>query len=229
MINYFYRNKGSINPCEDTLTSTVFDLLKYLPVEVLWRILKNSLLDDKLPKYSGELLEIEFWPRWDATDTKNQRFVEPDVFLRFEDLDIIIEAKRYDEKQQWGTQLNNEAQAYLNFCEDEGEKDAFIIMLGGIRNTEPYPDIEKKEKRIPVLKTKWANLLNQIIIEKKKIQGLEHSQMVAFNRVFNDMIQGLARHGYFKKDWLKEMKNDMSSITYEEPFEPFSFLKEFKN
>lgn len=49
MISYFYHNKGNFRIEEDSLTSVIFDSLKYLPSEIFWRILKRSLIYDTLP------------------------------------------------------------------------------------------------------------------------------------------------------------------------------------
>ena len=108
----FFDKKGKLNICEDSLTATVFDGLKYLPSQMFWRILRHSLYHNHLPEYSlcGEMVSISFWEKWSAEgeNIDNVNFVEPDIFIRFKYIDVIIEAKRYNEKQQKIHQMNKE-------------------------------------------------------------------------------------------------------------------------
>lgn len=103
--------------CEDSLTSSVFERLALLSDENLWWVLRNAcdkqaLAATPLPDNVGKLEKIEFWPSWkpDSQLERNSSRVEPDVFLRFEQYDIIVEAKRHDFTQsqnieQWQNEL----------------------------------------------------------------------------------------------------------------------------
>ena len=105
--------------CEDSLTSSVFERLALLSDENLWWVLRNAcdkqaLAAKPLPDNVGKLEKIEFWPSWKPAPQleRNNLRVEPDVFLRFKDLDIIVEAKRYDFTQsqkieQWQNELGS--------------------------------------------------------------------------------------------------------------------------
>ena len=42
MISYFTTGSGSLNKCEDSCTAGVFDILKYLPSDLFWHILKTA-------------------------------------------------------------------------------------------------------------------------------------------------------------------------------------------
>ena len=42
----------------------------------------------------------EFWPNWDPEGTDNINRVTPDLFMRFANFDLIVEAKRWDSFQQ---------------------------------------------------------------------------------------------------------------------------------
>lgn len=127
MISYFLRNKRQLIRHEDNLTSIAFDLFNYLPTNVFWDILIKSLIHNKLPKESGELLSEKplFWERWDAKHTKNENGVFPDVFLRFEEFDIIVEAK-YRNNIQTNGQLENEIIAYYNEYEKDDKNCIFF-------------------------------------------------------------------------------------------------------
>lgn len=201
MITYFYENKGKFRVCEDSLTAMVFDLLKYLPHEIFWDILKKSLIHQKLPEISGEILEMNLWDRWSPEDTSNNRYVEPDVFIRFNDFDLLIEAKRYDERQQSDTQIQNEIKAYRN--EYEENKKLYFIQLGGLWNENDTPNIDE----ITIIcKTNWSRILERVVIERNKIDSIDYSQINSYKRILDDLIKGFAMHGYFKKLWLKDLE-----------------------
>ena len=119
---------------EDSLTSSVFEVLVHLPTELIWKLLSQACFNSEILN-CGKLQSFEFWPRWSAEGTSNKRDVEPDLFLRFEFADVIIEAKRYDEKQQDSNQWYKEFRAYLNEYEED-EKLVFMLAVGGIRNKE---------------------------------------------------------------------------------------------
>lgn len=226
MISYFNRRKGNLGTCEDSLTAVVFDTLKYLPTEMFWSILKRSLYYDKLPTASGDLLSISFWDKWKAKDTTNSNFVEPDVFLRFNEFDVIIEAKRNDEKQQSKTQMKNEIQAYYNeFNEDD--KALYFIQLGGLYHRNDELDFLFNDKSVVICKTNWTKLLEQIVTENNKIKNSGLTILSAYNRILEDSISGFALHQYYKKRWLKNL-NIKSPIEFQPLEKLFSYATKRK-
>lgn len=204
MISFFYQNKGHFRRCEDSLTSTVFDLLKYLPFELFWTILKKSLYHQKLPEVSGEILELTYWAKWNADDTQNERYIEPDVFIRFYNFDLIIEAKRHNEKQQKHYQILNEIRSYFNEF-DVDNKDLYFIQLGGLNTLTEAEDNYHNGKKIILCKTDWTKLLDQIVCEKNKINNLDYSQTNSCKRILEDIIKGFEMHGYLKQVWLNSL------------------------
>lgn len=79
---------------EDPKTSAVFENLMLLPDNVFWHLMRQSCFSNTdMPITSGRLLSYDFWPHWDRTGTDNTNYVEPDLFIRFEEFDVIIEAK----------------------------------------------------------------------------------------------------------------------------------------
>ena len=123
--------------CEDSLTSSVFERLALLSDENLWWVLRNAcdkqaLAAKPLPEDVGKLEKVEFWPSWkpDPQLERNNLRVEPDVFLRFERYDIIVEAKRSDfEQSQNKAQLENELGAW--YQEFEGGRPVLLLAIGG--------------------------------------------------------------------------------------------------
>lgn len=203
MISVFYNNKSTLNRCEDTLTASLFDLLKYLPYDMFWAILKNSLLNNKLPIECGEIEDIVFWPKWDPTNTSNKNFIEPDVFIRTHTFDLIIEAKRYDTDQQSEHQFKSEVTAYNNEFADDN-KPLYFIQLGGLRNLEDIEDLEN----VIVCKTDWTKLLHQIYNEYKKIENISYPQINAYKRILKDLVITMKIHGFYRKLWLQTLETD---------------------
>ncbi|OXA98209.1 hypothetical protein B0A75_14795 [Flavobacterium oncorhynchi] len=210
MISYFHKRKGTLGPCEDSLTAVVFDTLKYLPVEMFWSILKGSLYHDKLPAYSGNVLSISFWDKWKSKNTSNSNFVEPDLFMRFNEFDVIIEAKRHNEKQQSSAQMENEIQAYYNEYDQEG-KPLYFIQLGGLHHINDEPDYCIHDKNVVICKTNWSKLLEQIVSENNRVKNSDSSIFAAYSRILEDSINGFALHQYYKKRWLKNLNVQKSN------------------
>jgi len=211
MITYFSK-KGHINICEDSLTSMVFDFLKYLPIEMFWEILKKSLCQDKLPKESGEYLQISFWEKWDAEGTQNSLYVEPDVFIRFFNFDVIIEAKRYDENQQYKEQMIKEIKAYYNEFQDN--KQLYFIQCGGLNNSNNEPDFTNNDNSVVICKTNWTKLLAEITTLKES-DYIDNSQ----ERILDDLIRGFELFGFFRKLWLNSLKTSKAKYTTTDAFE----------
>lgn len=198
MITYFSK-KGHINICEDSLTSMVFDFLKYLPIEMFWEILKKSLCQDKLPKVSGEEMQISFWEKWNADGTQNSIYVEPDVFIRFSKFNVIVEAKRYDENQQYKEQMTKEIKAYYNEFQDN--KQLYFIQCGGLNNHNNEPDIKMNNNSVVICKTNWTKLLTEIVTLREQ-DYISNSQA----RILDDLIRGFELFGFFRKTWLNSLK-----------------------
>ena len=164
MISYFKHGKGKLDICEDSLTASLFDLLKYLPTDLFWYILKHALHQDHLPSYCGEVIEIQYWPKWNAQEkykTANELYVEPDVFMRFKDFDLIIEAKRHDLNQQFTEQLENEIKSYLNEYEEEN-RTIYLLQVGGLVDTCNEVFIEVGHLKVLQSKINWTSLLKSI-------------------------------------------------------------------
>ncbi|AIY12559.1 hypothetical protein [Cellulophaga baltica] len=208
MISYFINGSGSLSKCEDSCTAGVFDILKYLPADLFWQILKSSLLLDTLPSVAGNIQHIAFWPKWSVKDVEeisNTKYIEPDVFINFTDFDVIIEAKRYDEKQQNPKQHRDQLIAYFNEFKDNETKEVYYILLGGLHIEDVRKEIIVKGKTVKLSKIKWSSLLSTITSLKKTIenQDLVHQKPILL--LLEDVIHVLAIHGYHTKKWLIKM------------------------
>lgn len=189
---------------EDSLTSAVFQLLSYLPNEHLSSIIQNTLKSEPYIFNGGlnQLVSIDFWPRWDATgDQSNKKTVEPDLLMRFECVDIIVEAKRFNEGGQYRQQWENELVGYFNeYSEDK--KEVVLWALGGIKN----PQNEKLQITISgekkVVKSTWTMLLSAIKSEYSKHDNATIPKNLS--QLFADLIYSFQLHGYFAGTWFGE-------------------------
>ncbi|RAJ17826.1 hypothetical protein [Olleya aquimaris] len=208
MISYYTNGSGSLSKCEDSCTAGVFDILKYLPADLFWQILKSSLLLDTLPSVAGNIQHIEFWPKWsvkDVDEISNTKYIEPDVFINFSDFDVIIEAKRYDEKQQNSKQHKDQLVAYFNEFKDNEPKEVYYILLGGLHIEDLREEITIYDKTVKLSKIKWSGLLTTIASLKKTIERQDLAHQKPMLLLLEDVINVLAIHGYHTKKWLSKM------------------------
>lgn len=221
MISYIStKGRSSLTICEDSLTSSVFDGLKYLPTDIFYSIIKNSLYHDKLPKYSGELLDIIFWDKWDAKDTSNAKFVEPDLILKFEDFDVIIEAKRYDAFQQSRHQMEKEIKSYYNVF--DVDKALYFIQLGGLHSKDDEADYCLGDRQIKIVKTDWTRLLHEIIKQRDILQSAALSQTQAYCRILDDVRKAFELHNFYEMKWMKDI---LPTTIRQMQFNEMNFLK----
>lgn len=125
--------KNNANPeSEDCRTSTVLGTALCLPDKVLESLFKACLTskDTRIDGDWGRLEDYKFWPSWDAEGTENKSRVEPDVWLRFTEIDVIVEVKRNDSEGQNHKQWKNEIKAFHNSF-PEYSKLLLFIALGG--------------------------------------------------------------------------------------------------
>lgn len=197
---------------EDSLTSTVFGSLLYLPRDLFWRILGNSIYNCNIPFNESKIFQIEFWPRWDAINTSNLNYIEPDVFIRTEHYDIIIEAKRHDFDQQNENQWRNEIKGYLNQYGHEN-RSVYMIAVGGIKK-ELKEEIHIDGYVIDVYKVRWYRILNEVksFLSDYEVK-LEYYDPTYL--ILKDIISGFQLHGYITCEWFESIEffgnNDIRS------------------
>jgi hypothetical protein len=193
---------------EDSLTSFVFERLFYLPGELFWSILTQSCFENSLPEVLGNPSEYEFWPHWDAVETANKNYVEPDVFIRFHKYDLIVEAKRWNREMQSVNQWKSQIQAYRNEYGDE--KQLLYIALGGI-HTIKAEIIEGVE----IVKSQWKRILEQVIYQHDKFShknepsDFDHSTLT----ILSDLIIIFRIHGFATGLWFNTLPVQKYSIT----------------
>lgn len=203
MIHAVRQGKTKIGRNEDSITSSAFQLLGYLPDEMFQSILCSALRGNINEVTLGRLEGIEFWPKWNASGiNSNNSFVEPDVFIRFDNMDMIVEAKRYDHKGQYKAQWQNEYQAYLNEYPESKQK-VVLWALGGILTLDE-DHVEIGGERCTVYKSTWTMLLDAVQAEYQKLINTKRSTRL--ERVYIDLIHSFQFHGFFVGEWFSDGK-----------------------
>jgi len=190
---------------EDPKTSSVFENLMLLPDNVFWYILKQSCFSSNtLLSNSGKLLSVQFWPHWDSKGTDNAHFVEPDVFLRFEEFDVIIEAKYGDVGGQGERQWQNEIIAYHNEFEHK-KPFAFIAIGGNYSATEETIKVGKE--LVSIHKCNWLSILISINKYKNELEKISVPDMAnsATMRLLDNIILAFNINGVYNIEWFNTM------------------------
>ena len=214
MIHLFYKNKFGKNiltteeetmvwrsffkTSEDSLSSSVIGLLFYLPVEILWKLIKGASYHTPYFATPNKMLSFDFWPHWDNTSTKNENFIEPDIFIRFDTFDIVIEAKRYDFiEDQLLSQWKSEVQAYVNEYGDENKKMYFIALSGLKDMWQQQSPIVIGNQKFEVIVLGWKKLLNSINSEIEQLTVREDNSKNHILMILNDVVKAFEIHGFY--------------------------------
>ena len=191
---------------EDRKTSSVFENLLLLPDNVFWHIFRTScLFSDGMKSNSGRLLNYAFWCHWDSNGTKNSNFVEPDLFLRFEEFDVIIEAKYNDINGQYSNQWERELKGYYNEY-GKDKKSVFFIAVGGNATLNKEKIIVDGQEQ-SIFKCSWLSLLvnvNKYRNELRKITVCD-MQTSATLRLLDTIILSFSINGVYNIDWFGSM------------------------
>lgn len=190
---------------EDPKTSAIFENLILLPDNVFWYIIRKSCYDNNdILCDSGELLYYEFWPHWDSKDTKNHNYVEPDLFLRFNNFDVIIEAKYNEQYGQNEKQWKNEIIAYEN--EFNFDKSLIFIAVGGNQSTKAE-DITINKKKITIYKCSWLSLLINVNKYAKELDCITFPDYTisSLRRLIKNIILAFNVNGVYNINWFDTM------------------------
>lgn len=210
--------------CEDSLTAAVFSHLLHLPVAIFWQILRDACYGTGLPAGVGEPKIIALWPKWDPQGTRNSSYVEPDLFLRFDDFDLIIEAKRWDEGMQSRNQWEDQLIAYANEYGEE-KRTIRIIALGGLRSERSEELVhewrsssagEQTHRFVcPVLMCRWRGLLREAQRTRRKLArpNDRSPQICAHARILDDVIHMFGCHGYSTGKWFTDFRFDQNRLS----------------
>ena len=210
-----YSTQHNKNTNEDPKTSIAFENLMLLPDCVFWGILKAAAANKGiLPEDAGLMFDnFEFWPKWDPNsvyDTGNSNYVEPDVFFRFENVDVIVEAKYSDNCGQYRGEWEREFMAYLNKYEDDSKK-VVLLAVGGNPTFEREPELKVEKHKCPIVKYSWISLLHAVLaFEKRELSNIENEVQSSMKRIIRNIEQGFQNigiHKYQKKVELTGLRN----------------------
>jgi hypothetical protein len=183
---------------------------------MFWKIIKKSCFGNSLPENINGINEYEFWPHWDATGTTKSIYVEPDIFIRFKNFDLIIEAKRWDNNQQYQTQWRNEFIGYKNKYRED-ERDVFLLAIGGINNKEEETINVENYGLLKIVKCRWNRLLDKLLEVLNEMEQCYYINNDNLKRIVYIIISALELHGYIKIKWMNDLVNKYR-IDYDSSF-----------
>lgn len=243
-LNMIYSTKHNKNTNEDPKTSSVFENLMLLPDNVFWEILQTAAANKGiLPEDAGILSDDYcFWPKWNPSsiyDTGNCNYVEPDVFFRFGNIDVIVEAKYSDNHGQYREEWEREFKAYLNEFENDKKK-VVLLAVGGNRTFELESEIKIGRRKCPVVKYSWVKLLNAVLdYEEQGLSSIDDENQSSMKRIIRNIEFSFQNIGIIKikdKVELKGLRNlyalgqvFQSAISRETKYYALSYCKEEVN
>lgn len=184
---------------EDVKTSSIIGNLLHLPTSIFWQILlnasdENDAEGNMLPALSAgeDILDFEFWPYWTLEDK-----VEPDVFIRFTNFDLIIELKVHDYNPQKSRQWNREFAAYYKRYPNEN-KPVYLIAISGKTN----------ETINNVFQCSWQSLLEAVLDAKETTEGKDSF----IDRIFDDILMAFSIHKEYYFKYLDSVMLDHMNI-----------------
>lgn len=197
---------------EDTLTSTLFERLLYLPDEVVHAVLFAPTFwpADEIPS-AAPIAEVAFWPNWPApVGSPDRQRVEPDVVIDFPSHRLVVEAKRSDLADQQGA-----GQLALEWRAAQDGRPVWLLTVGGLVDTRRSTFEGKRAQVLAHLNlaqeqardfhfghASWTGLFQAI-----DAQAGDRPQA---RRLIADLEAGLALHRVRTRDagWLVDLVNN---------------------
>ena len=215
MIHSFSKIKTDGKFNEDFKTHETLGLLQYLPANLFWNILRESIVyNDNVPCNAGEILEVDFWVKWYKVKNTNaeRRYVEPDVFIRFENFDCIIEVKKTEVVGQHKDQWYEQILAYRN--EYPGKNKLIYIALGGNRDFNKNPTDEYTE----VYKASWRRLLHVLhrALDERRLLTYSTFSINQEIRILQSVVETFHRYNEYKCEFLDSINFDEIEMSNDE-------------
>ena len=133
--------------------------------------------------FPGTMRECSFWPRW-PYENNSSSWCEPDVFCRFDALDVVIEAKRSDYEQlQYAQQWENELSTYRNAHKTLKGKSLILLVVGGLGGAaktawEKESSQLERQFSCKIVFLSWADLWLKCIAPVLSNSELSHIQLI---------------------------------------------------
>jgi hypothetical protein len=157
-----------------------------------------------MPTNVGMLLSYKFWPHWDSEGTNNSSYVEPDLFIEFEEFNVIIEAKYGTYRGQYKRQWQQEITAYHN---EYGDMKPYIFIAVGGNMSVMSETIKVKEKEVEIYKCNWLSLLMNVNKYEKELSSISVPDMnrSATKRLLDNIILAFNIHQVYNIEWFDSM------------------------
>jgi hypothetical protein len=196
-----------------------------LPNSLFWEVIKKSCFKNNLPKNINTIKSYDYWPHW-AEKTTNKNYVEPDLFIRFDTFDLIIEVK-WGNNQQYIEQWEKEFIAYKNeYSRDK--KDVYLLAVGGINNEEEYINKIENYGTITVYKCMWFNILETLVDIIDNFNKSEFSNNPNIYRIIKLIITSFEIHGIMKIHWFDDIKH-IYEVNFEDNYRTINNWRMNKN
>ncbi len=182
-----------------------------------------------MPEQVGILEEVLFWPEWRLENEVASAFgksrVQPDVFIRFTDLDLIIEAKRWDaDDMQYDLQLASEWIAGDPSETSSQNRRRLLFAVGGLKdmNLKGASALRSSVQKLisenvelpqhPVVYAfSWASLLQELMRLREDLNARHRVDESSQLFVINDLIEALDLHSIFPHRFLCELPSLVSN------------------
>lgn len=195
-------SEGKFKPTEDTLTSSVFGILQYLPDDIFWSVMYNGCGECTydLPETIGNIIRFDFWIKLDSV-TYNKVYVEPDVLIETDSFYIVIEAKKNDiTYNQDEIQWSKEIAAVNNYSNDKNKKIIFIAIGGNFSCKDRKIKVDNCDYVIHT--TSWYNILNSVLKLKETSIFVNKQYLL---RALDCIVLAFDRHHIIKTVWLESL------------------------
>ncbi|MBS9819810.1 hypothetical protein [Vibrio alginolyticus] len=190
---------------EDLLTSTFFERFAYLSDSTQAQILADcfaisvraplarELAVDEFKVTFGTFKSIDYWPRYALTEDGESRQVEPDLVIRFEFCNLIVEVKPPEGGDQYYEQWQREVASFMQ-SDEYNELPLHFLAIGRIEmgNATQWAALlhERYDCLETVGATKWQAVTDNLV---KLVEGDDISP--TDRRVLTDMLEALAFYG----------------------------------
>ncbi|WP_439147417.1 hypothetical protein [Vibrio sp.] len=179
---------------EDLLTSTFFERFAYLSDDIQTQILAScfSLPTDDLQAKFGAFQSIDYWPRYELSEGGESRQVEPDLVIRFELCNLIVEVKPPAGGDQYYEQWQREVASFIQ-SDEHNDLPLCFLAIGRIdtRNALQWGKLLKEQylELELVGATKWQAVTDVLV--KSINEGVSRTG----KRILSDMLEGLVLYG----------------------------------
>ena len=203
MIHSFSKIKTDMKYNEDFKTYQTIGLMQYLPASLFWHIIRECVISpNNLPHLSGEILQTDFWIKWYNIDNTNaERYVEPDVFIRFENFDCIIEVKKTEGSGQHHDQWDDQITSYRNTY-PEGKR-LIYIALGGNKDYSTGFDNRFSD----VYRASWRRLLHAVhkALDERTTLHYQTSAVSQEIRILQSIMEAFKKYNEYDVEFLDSL------------------------